>query len=64
MAGPPIARLVFRGFLNETSQLTFVTDLRSSKLADLDEVVVGRGLLVFSGDARAISNRRRAHRGR
>lgn len=34
--GRPANRtVVFRGFLNDTSQLTFVTDLRSSKLADL-----------------------------
>jgi pyridoxamine 5'-phosphate oxidase len=34
--GRPANRtLVFRGFLNDTAQLTFVTDLRSSKLADL-----------------------------
>jgi pyridoxamine 5'-phosphate oxidase len=34
--GRPANRtLVFRGFLNDSPQLTFVTDLRSSKLADL-----------------------------
>ncbi len=35
-AGRPSNRtLVFRGFLNETSQLTFATDLRSTKCAEL-----------------------------
>jgi pyridoxamine 5'-phosphate oxidase len=34
--GRPANRtLVFRGFLNETSRLTFATDLRSHKLAEL-----------------------------
>lgn len=34
--GRPANRtLVFRGFLNETSRLTFVTDLRSPKVGDL-----------------------------
>jgi pyridoxamine 5'-phosphate oxidase len=34
--GRPANRtLVFRGFLNETSQLTFVTDLRSPKTSEL-----------------------------
>jgi pyridoxamine 5'-phosphate oxidase len=32
---PANRTLVFRGFLNETSQLTFVTDLRSPKITDL-----------------------------
>ena len=63
--GRPANRtLVFRGFLNDTSQLTFVTDLRSSKLADLAQSAVGRSLLVLSGDARTISDRRPDHRGR
>jgi pyridoxamine 5'-phosphate oxidase len=36
--GRPANRtLVFRGFLGDTAQLTFVTDLRSPKLADLSK---------------------------
>lgn len=37
-SGRPANRtLVFRGFLNGTSQLTFVTDLRSPKTAELEQ---------------------------
>ena len=62
--GRPANRtLVFRGFLNETSRLTFVTDLRSPKVGDLANSAVGRSLLVLSGNARAVSDRRRDDRG-
>jgi pyridoxamine 5'-phosphate oxidase len=46
--GRPANRtLVFRGFLNETSQLTFATDLRSSKLADLTKSAWVEGCWYF-----------------
>ena len=47
--GRPANRtLVFRGFLNDTPQLTFVTDARSTKVAELRTSALVRSLLVLS----------------
>ena len=56
--------VVFRGFLNDTSLLTFVSDLRSSKLADLAKSPWVEVCWYFPVTHEQFRNRRAGHRGR
>ena len=57
--GRPANRtIVFRGFLNDTHRLTFVTDQRSTKVTELEHAPRVRNLPVFPGHPRAVPNQR------